>query len=640
MPTPNATHGIWRSIAVVAIVISGWSALFGLASACNAQPVLYASGSGGVSPWAGNGDGQGVGPGAGPGSSPGQSHGWVAVPSMSGTALVHVPPRKPGLTKAALDGTMRQARELKVPPVAIAGIGDRVYVISDVPEIAGVAARRSVESLRALPSAVGDLWYFEPDGHLLEHPDLPARGQVDGFIGTGIGPVALVDSQLLLLDERGWNEIDPPSPLIGRGWDSASRLIALDGRAAILTVSGNGGMEVWSAQITAPSFDRPEPRSKRRLREPREGSLSPVQTEDAAADLTEYRVLWSMQPYAADGSLARRGLAGPWIGEINGVLTYVGGRDDGSVVVGTITRQSSYELATVPGVGGVFGVVPVEDASRVAIVWLEKEPEGAESGSRAQRRSFPAPIETPNASSKTLPLSPQASDPTGTPKPSNVRVRGHLEVREISVFTGAVLFAGPQRGDGPVSAFEVQLLAGVLVLVMIVVLILVLTREPDNGVFHLPRGTTMAEPGRRALAGIIDLAIAILIADKVWGVPMSDLLGPNRIFSGEALWVLGSAILIGLVMGTVGEWLTGRSFGKAMTRCAVVDARATDAKATAPKFWQALVRNLVKWLAAPAAILGLMESAGRHRGDALSRTLVCLPTEDDEESNDENESRG
>lgn len=574
--------------------------VLGLVRPAVGQPLLYASGGSGV-----------VG---------GQSHGWIAVPSMNGTALVHVPPRKPGVTKAALDGTMRQARELKVPPIAIAAVGDRVFLISDVPATAGTPGRRSVESLRAMPSAVGDLWYFEPDGHLRELPDLPAYGAVDGFVGTDPGPLALVDGQLLLLDDRGWNRIDPPSPLVGRGWDSLSRLIEIGGRPAILSPRADGAIEVWIGQITATGTDRPPARSKRRGREPRDGTTGGGATDDSLEPPAPYSVLWSSETYASDGSLTKRGLSGPWIGEVGGVITYAAGMSDGSVAIGTITRQSSYELAVVRGVGPIFGVVPIEDGARIALAWLERESTPSGSESRVQRRVFPAP-----------------GEPSAEPKSGAVRARGHLEIRELSVFTGAVLYSGPQRGDGPVSAFEVQVLAGALVLVMVVVLILVLSREPDDGVFHLPRGTAMAEPGRRAMAAVMDLGAAILIADKLWGVPITDLLGPNRIFSGEALWVLGSAVLIGLVLGTVGEWLTGRSFGKAMMGCAVVDARTPGGEPRAPKLWQALVRNLVKWIASPAAMLGLMESAGRHRGDALSRTLVCVSNSDDEDEADDSQ---
>lgn len=646
MRRPRRTNACGAINAVCVTVVLWWSFLV-LPTACFAQPVMYASGSGGASPL------------PGPGTGRGQSHGWVAVPSMTGTALVHVPPRTPGLNKAAADGTMRQARELKVAPVALAGVGGQVFIISDAPGGPGLPARRSVESLRALPSAVGDHWFFEPEGHAREHPDLPARGPVEGFVGTTSGPVALADGQLWLLDDRGWNEIEPPSPLLGRGWNGTVRLLSMNGRAAILAPGPRGEVEVWTGEITAPRGERPAARSKRHPRPARDQGDVPSkgprpQETDTAIAPVEYSVLWSMETYAADGSLIRAGLVAPWIGDVAGVLTYVGARDDGSVAVGTITRQSSYELATIRGVGSIFGVVPIEDAARVAVVWLEKEREGAEPELRVQRRSFPTPSgapptappgsptgdqrETPGGIREIIPVEPESREPTAAAKSGAARVRGHLEIREISVFTGATVYAGPQRGDGPVSAFEVQLLAGVLVLVMIVVLILVLTREPDNGVFHLPRGTALAEPGRRAMAGVIDLAAAILIADKAWGVPTSDLLGPNRIFSGEALWVLGTAILIGLTLGTIGEWLTGRSFGKALMGCAVVDARDPGAEPGAPKFWQALVRNLVKWGAAPAAMLGLMESTGRHRGDALSRTLVCIGADDEhEESNDRND---
>ena len=95
-------------------------------------------------------------------------------------------------------------------------------------------------------------------------------------------------------------------------------------------------------------------------------------------------------------------------------------------------------------------------------------------------------------------------------------------------------------------------------------------------------------------------------------------------------------VVSGLVLGVMGEVLIGRSIGKLLTGCEVVDVRVTGS-ISHPQFWQALVRNVIKWVLAPAAMLGLMDAQGRHRGDSMSRTAVVVeePDEDPEGLGDE-----
>jgi hypothetical protein len=55
----------------------------------------------------------------------------------------------------------------------------------------------------------------------------------------------------------------------------------------------------------------------------------------------------------------------------------------------------------------------------------------------------------------------------------------------------------------------------------------------------------------------------------------------------------------------------------------------------AASFGRILLRNTLKWVAFPLAILGALDSEGRGRPDQLAGTVVVLPDEDEAESDDE-----
>lgn len=205
-----------------------------------------------------------------------------------------------------------------------------------------------------------------------------------------------------------------------------------------------------------------------------------------------------------------------------------------------------------------------------------------------------------------------------------------LEVREISAFTGRVFYRGEGRSDLPVSAREIRVLTVLLVGVMVVVLLVVLRRDPDGGVYSLPEGMSLAEPGRRFFAGLLDFAIATLIAARFLGIPLAEVVSPTGVLEGQGWVVVGVALGVGLVIGTLTEWLTGRSPGKLLVGCEVVDIRPPVAQARRPTLLQALVRNLVKWGVPPAAVFGLLEGEGRHRGDSIARTAVTVEGAEEE----------
>ncbi len=528
------------------------------------------------------------------------SQGWIVIPDGAGAVLAHVPPRRgigwvDGSIHASADGTLRKAMHLDSMPVAIGAVGSRLYLVFEQSTLAGEPVRRPVSSVVAHPSAVGDFWFFEPEGRLYSHPSLPADGVLRSLAGTPLGLAALIgpgstsraaQARLLLLRKGKWTELASPVPAAS----VRTVLVGLGTGVGVLTIEPQGHATMWGGSIPAKparteSDRRPTPSADPYL----DDEDRTVLTEEDPVSEAPFALEWRKTELAADGALAGLELARTRFFECGGLLTFVSGRPDGAVSVGTLTEHSAYELAQVPGVGTRFAAVPLDSSGRVALVWMAEDSPG-------------------------LPVTASADHTSKT----------HPEVREVSAFTGRILYSGPGQGDAPVTARELQLLIGALVGLMTVVLLLVLRGEPDDGAFHLPDGTALAEPGRRFTASVVDLSLALLIAARLWDVPVSEILSPSALLSGESLWVIGAALGIGLAGGTLSEWLTGKSPGKFLTGCEVVDVRTSEVMLRRPRLWQSLVRNSIKWFVPPVAMLGLLESAGRHRGDSFARCAVVI----------------
>lgn len=536
------------------------------------------------------------------------THGWLAIPDGTGAVLAHVPPRlqggwADGRAHGALDGTVRQATRLDAMPKAMGAVGARIYAVFEQSTPAGEPVRRSVVSLIARPSAVGGDWYFEPEGRLNVHPSLPESGTLRGIVGTSAGLAAMIEdaqpgsgTRLLLLHHDRWSDVPLPTP-VARG---RAFLLATPEGIGLLALTPQGDAEYWVGTpsppppAAAPAMPSPRPFSDDFRDEESVWPPSSPTSQFAAVALD-----WKKTTVAADRSLLGLDAHRTRFFQVSGLLTYVTSEPDGLVLIGTVTADTSFEIARLPGIDGRFAAVPLDRPGRVVLAWMAEDPAG-------QRRSGA----------------------------KGDRPKTHPEVREISVFTGRVLYSGPGLGDAPVTPREVQLLAGGLVGIMTVVLLLVLRREPDDGVFHLPLGTALAEPGRRFIASIVDLALALLVCARLWEVPLSELLVPVGLVSGQSLWVMGTALALGLVAGTLSEWLTGRTLGKLIAGCEVIDVRPPERVLHRPSLWQSLVRNAVKWIVPPVAIVGLFDSQGRHRGDSYARSAVVVRVEETPETTD------
>ncbi|MEO0716461.1 MAG: RDD family protein, partial [Planctomycetota bacterium] len=97
-------------------------------------------------------------------------------------------------------------------------------------------------------------------------------------------------------------------------------------------------------------------------------------------------------------------------------------------------------------------------------------------------------------------------------------------------------------------------------------------------------------------------------------------------------WSLLAVLLMGLILGTVTEWLLGRSLGKSLMGCGVVSVR--PGRGARLSFVQALGRNAFKWALAPGAAMLLVDASGRHRGDVVTGTAVVVRARNPQDSDE------
>ena len=534
---------------------------------------------------------------------PPATHGWFVTVDPQGQAvLAHVPPRRrsgaDGQLRGTGDGVVHKAIGLDAEPRALAAWDDRVYLVFN----AGAGGSRAVGSLSARPTPVRDRWRYEPDGRLAVEPSLTGAGDLVGFAASAMGVGAMiVDAtpggapyrRFFVLDGRAWREVDLPKALRSPVAGDTAWLISTGDGLGVFRRLGDGSAELWVAsKATEP------PRGSIASRSP--GGELFGDSGGAGGQDPPLTLVWTRRELAAD-----RGLPAMPHG---GALVFMSGeRVYASVVNGgggldvfAVTPGTSVRVGKIEKVGPMVGVVGMDTPSRLVAAWFVPEVPGG------TRRGEPGKAEA------------------------------RVEVRELSLVDGRTEFSGPMKGDTPLSPREVQWLALGLVVLMGAVLLVVLRSDPSEDAYTIPPRTSLAPSGRRMVAGVIDLLTAGVVAARLLGIAIPELGDPEFVVSERSLIFAGVMVVSGLVLGVMGEVLIGRSIGKLLTGCEVVDVRVTGS-ISHPQFWQALVRNVIKWVLAPAAMLGLMDAQGRHRGDSMSRTAVVVeePDEDPEGLGDE-----
>ena len=498
------------------------------------------------------------------------THGWIALPEPTAqnafaTVLAHVPPRSAsGGSTGAEDGVLFPATRLEAMPAALAATGDRVYLLFGPEGVRGGAGYR-VLSLQALPTPVGGMYAYEPRGRLEAHPSLLRAAELRGFVGTARGPVALLhtpgptnEPRIMRLEGGSWVEVGGLPLLGGDGLDVTAR-------TWIASVGG-------TAVVIGLS---------------RVGELSAWELRDGGGPGVESPSGARVWPWS------RRGIESVPINPDSASFFGVGRSLFAAVQTGselslwTEIGATWSRVASRDGVGSPVGVLGLGDVSRVVAVWLGEKPDGV-------------------------------SDPTDA-----LRQRPAM-VWELSGASGLVMHDGAAARHGPLSSQDLRALIILLLGSTAAVLLFVIRVGEDPDVLTLPQGAEIASASRRVAAGIIDLSVALGAVWAVTGAPPGAVLDVLRI-TPEGMGVVGLIDLVaaGFAISTVMEGVFGRTVGKMLAGCevlAVVERKAVDRRGVG--LGRAAIRNAVRWGLPPAALLGVFEPGGRHRGDVVARTVV------------------
>lgn len=636
-------------------------------------------------------------------------------------------------------GTIRLARVFSERPEEVVWDGDRVYVVfppvrqnaglkksggvvdaagdgSDAGGVeivergsavdVGLWGGRRVLSARAFQAPIGGRWETYPRGRMEPKATLPGDGAIAGLAGTGRGPAALMRVSrgvigsagdggkgwlLLVLGRGGWAPVVLPWEEIGGG--------SADGDAEGDDGAGAAATEPTSSAVLS-LISMPDGIGLL----VRESGAATLWVGNWGAETTDetdgrLRVTWSARGLDLGvpgglGSGAGSGLDGVggvegqvvgwrWVLESDGVGVvgeggggaleiYMARRvegEDGGVGghgVGVRGRGASLlaKLEGVPATFWVVGMGDVEDATggsvggagaRLAVLWHSG---GGRDGDDDAGRG------------------------EGGVDGGGVRGRAAagLEIREVSLSTGRLLYSGGARVGGPVSGEEIRLLMAVMIGVTVVVLLFVLrperrrSRRAGDGVGLpgvvlvpaeigvLPDDVRLAGAGARLLGAVIDFGIAVGLSMAVHRVGFGEVLGPvwpaggaGGGGSGGSVAPLLTAMGFAAVISAACEGLTGRSPGKWLTGCRVVscwvrveddekkkgkgdgayaddgdgfddggrgEAGGSGVVVFGPTWSQAVLRNVVKWGAPPLAVGVLLDPWRRHFGDLLGQTYV------------------
>lgn len=196
-----------------------------------------------------------------------------------------------------------------------------------------------------------------------------------------------------------------------------------------------------------------------------------------------------------------------------------------------------------------------------------------------------------------------------------------LRAAVVSAISGDVLYDDVARTNAVVTGREIQSLALLVGALMLTILVFVL--RPDDalaGAIVIPEGYALASPLRRVGAVLLDLLPPLAVCAAAFGVSGSELLHA-AVLSDDATTrgalALGVAFMITGLHSVLGEWLFGRTLGKAVLRCRTLTTRGER-----PRLWQTGLRTLVKLLFPPFALFLFLDARRRHPGDLASGTVV------------------
>lgn len=510
---------------------------------------------------------------------PGTSHAWAILPAASGRGylLVHLPPRTASDGKLGVAaGSVRSGYRLEEAPESMAAFGERVYLFFR-PKPRGDSqhtTQRAVFAQSVRRFAQSDLWVDEPSGRLETLAALPDAGDLLATAADDRGPIALV--------QRG----GAVELLALREGEWKKLELSREIVSAVELRSGPVGLSIEGSTLWL---------AVRRGAELVE-AFAPLETINAE------KPSWSLRRREVQG-VAALGSASQFTRVLDSWVV-ADTLDAGRITLQRVDGGVLSPLATIDVPHSIRTVTAQPAAGR----WIVLS---------TQSPSTPRDMTTAFAQDA----------PT--------------RVTEVSLLTGEVLYNDRLHAASPLGTNEFRVLAVLLMLAMAMVLVLVLRGQPDA--VHLPEGFALADPVRRIVAGVLDVGLASLLLPRVLAFTSSSagdlfaLFDPQTWISGDAVRVLVALAAIGVVVGTLTEWLFGRSPGKLMTDCEVVSisVQATDSgdasEVARPSLAACLIRNCVKWFLSPVAMLALFDDTGRHRGDQIAKAAVVIDVSDDDE---------
>lgn len=560
---------------------------------------------------------------------PSETHGWIVVPDGDSSVVFHAPPRRAavgagGVLEGASDGEVRSAARVPGRIEAIAAWQNRVYLLQ-AQEAGFPNGERRLNSIAAVKSSFGSVWLTSPAGRLEAHASLPGGGRVLGFVVTARGPMVLIDGgiaidrgtaraldttevhgpRLLMLADGEWRVVPLPADFVawarGRALGDVgssvngapdvsagcSALVA-DARGVELFAVERGGMvRSWRADAMPPATAR-RPTTYR----PTVGERIKA-TREAAGETNAPGLEWREQ------GVSEMHVEGTWP-----TIVRAGGARLAVVRAGTSVQVLELlgtrwdMLAEVADVGSGSALMPLDGSGRMALAWGNR-------GGAAPAQHTLLPTREQDLRKVVESITP--------------------EVWEGSAFTGRAMYVGRARIIAPVSAADYRLLAIVLVGVMAMALAFVLRTETDDSIVVLPEGAVLAEPGRRAVATLIDALVAITLTSNVMGAGLAEVFTVEGLLLGKGLVMLVVSLGVGAVIGSVAEAVFGRTVGKLLTACEVVDARSgVNGNPLRPRMFASVMRNAIKWALPPLTMLAITDRFGRHLPDRLARTAVIV----------------
>jgi len=216
---------------------------------------------------------------------------------------------------------------------------------------------------------------------------------------------------------------------------------------------------------------------------------------------------------------------------------------------------------------------------------------------------------------------------------------GPLELAWVAVdLRGGVVEPVTQLEQVPPAALSRAPQSVVALSLLVLVLVLGFSffrRDAVAAGASLPAGLEVADLLRRAIAGALDLAPAMVVALAAFNLSPGELFRhwPGQQTAADWQEMLPGVLAIAVFLGhtLLAEVIWGRSLGKAMTGLKVISLDGSR-----PRFWQILVRGLMKGLDLIVFLLLILPaiSAQRQRlGDVVARTVVA--SEEDEEETEQ-----